>query len=50
MSDKKKLTGIYFTKEMLIRLKTYAAQKLVSVSEVVERAVKEFLDREENKK
>lgn len=45
----KKLTGIYFTIETLKRLKIYAANKLLSMSVVVEKAVKEFLDKEENK-
>jgi len=44
----KKLTGIYFTINTLKRLKIYAAQKLLKVSDVVEKAVKEFLDREES--
>lgn len=49
MSDKKRLTGIYFTIETLKRLKIYAAKKLSKVSPIVEEAVKQFLDREEKK-
>lgn len=45
----KKLAGVYFTIETLKRLKIYATNKLLNVSVVVEKAVKEFLDREENK-
>lgn len=44
MGDKK-LVGIYLTMETLKRLKIFAAEKLTSVSEIAERAVNEFLDR-----
>jgi len=47
MSDKK-LVGIYLTIETLRRLKIYAAGKFVSVSEVMEKAVWEFLDRKKD--
>lgn len=47
MTDKKKLVGIYLTLETLKRLKVYAASKLTSVSDVVEKAIKEFLDKKE---
>jgi len=46
MADDKKLTGIYFTIDTLRRLKIYAAKKLTNVTVVVEKAVKEFLDKE----
>jgi len=42
----KKLTGIYFTIETLKKLKIYAAEKMVSVSTVVEEAVKEFIEKQ----
>ena len=49
MADKK-LTGIYFTIETLKRLKIYAASKLSKMSDIVEEAVKKFLDENEHKK
>jgi len=45
MTGKKKLVGIYLTIETLKRLKIFAAERFASVSEIVEKAVKEFLDR-----
>jgi len=44
----KKLTGVYFTLATLKRLKIYAAKQFTNVSEVVERAVKEFLDKQKH--
>jgi metal-responsive CopG/Arc/MetJ family transcriptional regulator len=49
MGSNKKLVGIYLTLETLKRLRMYAAKKFVSLSEVVENAVKEFLDRNNDK-
>lgn len=46
MTDKKKLIGIYLPVETLRKLKVFAAQKFLSVSVVVEEAVKEFLKKE----
>lgn len=43
----KKLTGIYLTLETLKKLKIYAAKQLLSVSAIVEEAVKEYLSRRE---
>ena len=45
MTGKKKLVGIYLTLETLKRLKLFAAEKFTSVSEIVEKAVREFLDK-----
>jgi hypothetical protein len=43
--SKKKLVGIYLTIETIKRVKIYAAEKLMSLSEVVERAIKEYLEK-----
>lgn len=43
----KKLQGIYLTIETIKRLKVYAAKQLMSISEVVEKAIKEFLNKNE---
>lgn len=46
MADKKKLIGIYLTLDTLQRLRIYCAKKFLSISEVVERAIKEFLEKD----
>ncbi|OPX83446.1 MAG: hypothetical protein A4E52_01828 [Pelotomaculum sp. PtaB.Bin013] len=46
MTDKKKLVGIYLTIETIKRIRIYAAEKFISLSEVIEQAIKEFLDRQ----
>lgn len=43
--SKKKLVGIYLTIETIRRIRIYAAEKLMSLSEVVERAIKEYLEK-----
>lgn len=46
MTGKKKLVGIYLTIETLKNLRKYCAEKFLTLSEVVERAVKEYLKKD----
>lgn len=45
MTDKKKYVGFYLSLETIKRLRIFAAKCFKSLSELVEEAIKEYLDK-----